>query len=327
MPNDPSSSSSSPETVDQLSLEDLEARLAPLFREGSASLASLTIEGSDLKRLGFDVQGDRVSIPDWLERLSVDRIEAAMSDQASDWIVDLQALDMVGSTNTLISELAAVDGSHGAVRLAELQVQGRGRRGRAWQSPYAQNLALSLGVRLPVTPDALGGFSLCVGLAVADALSSAGVRDVALKWPNDVLVDGRKIAGILVEVHDAGRETDVIIGTGINFRLPEAVRAQIDQPVIDLEQLGGEFSRNEVAGRLISSLVDFSQGFMNTGFSPMRAAFDRLHWYHGQTCTLLLGKNRIIGQVLGITDAGELAMEVDGQERTFSAGEVSLRPG
>jgi BirA family biotin operon repressor/biotin-[acetyl-CoA-carboxylase] ligase len=142
-----------------------------------------------------------------------------------------------------------------------------------------------------------------------------------------VLVDGRKIAGILVEIHDAGPETDVVIGTGINFRLPEAVRAQIDQPAIDLEQLGGGFSRNILAARLISSLVDFSQGFLNTGFSPMREAFDRLHWYHDQSCTLLMGEQRIAGHVLGVTESGELVLEVDGQARTFSAGEVSLRAG
>jgi BirA family biotin operon repressor/biotin-[acetyl-CoA-carboxylase] ligase len=311
----------------QLSPEALEARLAPLLRDGNASVQSLAMHPSDLRALGFHVEGDRVFLSDQLERLQVDAIQAALSDRAKEWIVDLEAYDVVGSTNTLLGELADKDAAHGAVRLAELQVQGRGRHGRSWQSPYGQNLALSLGVRLPMAPDELGGLSLCVGMAVADALRTVGVHGAALKWPNDVLVDGRKIAGILVEIHRAGTQTDVIVGVGINFRLAEALRQQIGQPVIDLEELGGGFSRNEVAGRLISSLVDFADGFAVSGFGPMRQAFDRLHWFHNRTCTLLIGEQRIVGRVRGVTDSGELALEIDGQVRTYNAGEVSLRAG
>jgi BirA family biotin operon repressor/biotin-[acetyl-CoA-carboxylase] ligase len=182
-------------------------------------------------------------------------------------------------------------------------------------------------MRLPMPPDELGGLSLCVGLAVADALQSVGVDGAALKWPNDVLVDGRKIAGILVEIHRAGAQTEVIMGIGINFRLAEAARQAIDQPVIDLDELGGGFSRNELAGRLISSLVDFSDGFAVSGFAPMRQAFDRLHWFHDRSCTLLIGEQRIVGRVRGVTDSGELALEIDGQVKTYNAGEVSLRAG
>ncbi len=316
-----------PTDLSELSPEALQARLMPLLEGGSADLRRLNLAEADLRLLGFEVAGGRASIPSEVERLDAGTINAAMTERARTWVQDLQALEVVGSTNTLLSEQLQKKPVHGVVRLAELQVQGRGRRGRSWQSPYAQNLALSLGVRLPLKPEALGGFSLCIGLAAADALQSAGVPDVALKWPNDVLVRGRKISGILVEVFGAGPETDVIIGIGINFRIPAAARQEIDQPLIDLHEVGSGYSRNALAGALISSLVDFAAGFAETGFAPMRRAFDKLHHYHGQTCTLLLGEDRLQGSVRGVTPEGELEMLVDGQIRSFGAGEVSLRPG
>ena len=313
-----------------LTPDALGKKLAPLLANGQADLAQLGLPEGELRVLGFDVSNGQVRIPEGVERLDVKTIASSLSERARAWLTDLQALEVVGSTNTLLGELAARNsahgGAHGAVRLAELQVQGRGRRGRNWQSPFGQNLALSLGVRLPLKPEALGGYSLCAGLAAADALQSAGVPDVTLKWPNDVLVRGRKISGILVEVFAAGPSTDIIVGIGINFRIPFEARREIDQPVIDLEDLGGGFSRNQLAGALISSLIDFSEGFAETGFAPMRIAFDKQHHFHGETCTLLLGNERLSGSVRGVTPSGELELLVDGQIRTFSAGEVSLRP-
>jgi BirA family biotin operon repressor/biotin-[acetyl-CoA-carboxylase] ligase len=313
-----------------LTPDALRERLAPLLASGQADLSQLGLSEEELRVLGFEVSNGQVRVPGDIERLDVEAIAASLSERAKAWLTDLQVLAVVGSTNTLLGELAAANaaygGAQGAVRIAELQVQGRGRRGRNWQSPFGQNLALSLGVRLPLKPEALGGYSLCTGLAVADALQSVGVPDVTLKWPNDVLVRGRKISGILVEIFAAGPATDVIVGIGINFRIPIEARREIDQPVIDLEDLGGGFSRNQLAGALISSLIDFSEGFAETGFAPMRSAFDKQHHFHGETCTLLLGDERLSGSVRGVTQSGELELLVDGQIRTFSAGEVSLRP-
>ena len=284
----------------QLTPDALQEKLEPLLADGQAELSALEVSESDLRVFGFEISDGLVRIPADVERLDAPTILASLSKRAKAWLTDLQALEVVGSTNTLLGEVASANADHGgaegAVRIAELQVQGRGRRGRSWQS-------------------------------VADALQRIGVPDVALKWPNDVLSRGRKLAGILVEIFGAGSETDVVVGTGINFRIPPEARREIDQPVIDLEELGGGFSRNELAAALISSLVDFSEGFAETGFAPMRHAFDSLHYFHGQTCTLILGAERLVGSVRGVTSSGELELLVDGEIRTFSAGEVSLRPG
>jgi BirA family biotin operon repressor/biotin-[acetyl-CoA-carboxylase] ligase len=316
-----------PTEIAHLSPAELERRLTPLLEVGHAGLDELNLNADELGLLGFEVTGNRASIPTDVERLSADVVISSLSDRARSWLRDLQTLEVVGSTNTLLAERLSSSSVHGAVRIAELQVQGRGRRGRSWQSPYGQNLALSLGVRLPLQLEALSGFSLCTGLAAADALQTVGVPDVALKWPNDVLARGRKVAGILVEVFSAGAATDVIVGIGINFRIPAAARQEIDQPVVDLDEFDGNYSRNQLAGVLISSLVDFAEGFAESGFAPMRSAFDKLHHYHEQSCTLLLGEEKLTGTVRGVTPAGELEMSIAGETRVFNAGEVSLRPG
>ena len=106
---------------------------------------------------------------------------------------------------------------HGLVKMAELQIQGRGRRGRGWFSPYANNLALVRG-RPPLRRHRrTGGFSLCVGLAIADLLQGLGIEGVELKWPNDVLIWARKVAGILIELHTRDDGCEVVIGIGLNF--------------------------------------------------------------------------------------------------------------
>jgi BirA family biotin operon repressor/biotin-[acetyl-CoA-carboxylase] ligase len=112
----------------------------------------------------------------------------------------------------------------------------------------------------------------------------------------------------------------------MNFRLPEAVRAAIDQPVTDLQEAHGPVSRNLVAAGLISSLVDYLEAFAASGFAPMVDAFNALHFYHGRHCTLLLGSESVTGQVAGVTERGELLLKTGDQVRSFNAGEVSLRP-
>ena len=149
---------------------------------------------------------------------------------------------------------------------------------------------------------------------------------MALKWPNDVLLGDRKIAGILVELHRSAAGTEAVVGVGVNFHLPEASRSGIDQPAADLRSTGLSISRNEAAACLISSLVDFTAGFAERGFAPMVGAFNAAHRYHDQRCTLHVGHETIRGQVRGVTEQGELQLEVAGRVEAYASGEVSLRP-
>ena len=306
--------------------DELARMLAPLLETGEMPFEGLPLNELTLQRLGFEVNSGMVSIPDDAERLDKAAIRDCLSDRAHHWVTELSTEQIVGSTSTMLDELAARQSIHGIVKMAELQIQGRGRRGRGWFSPYANNLALSIGAHLPQSPGELGGFSLCVGLAIADLLSGLGIEGVELKWPNDVLIVGRKVAGILIELHTRDDGCEVVIGIGLNFRLPPEARATIDQPVTDLHEVGAHLSRNRTAGGLISSLVDFIEGYAEQGFGPMIEPFNRLHRFHDKPCFLILGEERLSGIVRGVAEGGALLLEIDGRIRAYHAGEVSLRP-
>jgi BirA family biotin operon repressor/biotin-[acetyl-CoA-carboxylase] ligase len=305
--------------------EELSRMLAPLLETGEMLFSEIDMDQATLQRLGFQVEGGLVSIPDEVERLHRAAIRDCMSDRAHDWILDLSTHQIVGSTSTMLDEMAGHRSIHGLVKMAELQIHGRGRRGRDWFSPYANNLALSVGAHLPQTPAELGGFSLCVGLAIADVLQGLGIEGVELKWPNDVLILGKKVAGILIELHTRDSGSEVVIGIGLNFHLPPEARASIRQPVTDLREVGAHLSRNRVAGALISSLVDFIEGFAGQGFRPMIDSFNRLHRFQDRPCYLIIGEERISGLVRGVAEGGALLLEIDGRVRAFHSGEVSLR--
>ena len=225
---------------------------------------------------------------------------------------------------TAAAQAGSVDG---LCWFAELQTAGRGRRGRSWVSPFARNLTLSLGFSLGGTPRDAGALSLVVGLAVADMIEGRGVADVSLKWPNDVLVGGAKICGILIELVAHRRPLECVIGVGLNVDLPPDVRAVIGQEVADLRRQGVEEGRDVLAAELVSTVVRYVDEFKRSGFRGMRSTYDEVHICHGRPCRILHGNAEYEGVVTGVTDDGELRVRGSDGERRFNGGEVSLRRG
>lgn len=154
----------------------------------------------------------------------------------------------------------------GAVCLAESQRAGRGRRGRDWLSPCARNLYLSMLWRFPHGPETLGGLALAVGLAVRAALEDAGVPGVTLKWPNDALYRGSKLAGALIELSgEAGGASCVVVGVGINVSMPRERAAAIAQPWTDASRAAGKtISRNRPPPRRSTGCAPRSRVSANT---------------------------------------------------------------
>ncbi len=303
---------------------NLTAEIERLVRAGQLGLADLSVDAELLRELGFVVAGNRVSVPD-VERLEAAAIRRALTERAAQWLAELTVYPVIGSTSTLLLERGRSQNIDGVVALAELQLDGRGRRGRRWLSPFAGNLALSLGVRLPLAPAQIGGISLCVGLALLDRLERLGVAGLALKWPNDVLLHGRKLAGILIDVLQDGPGVQLVVGVGVNVRLPAAALGQIDQPVADLSATKPAVARNELAGALISGISAYAADFAARGFEPMRSVFDAHHAFHGQDCRILQGRTSSEGVVRGVGSNGELLLETEQGVEAFGAGEVSLR--
>mgnify|MGYP002759888614 CR=1 FL=1 len=235
----------------------------------------------------------------------------------------VQVYDEIDSTNAEALRLVAEGRPAPFLVLAERQSAGRGRRGRAWSSPFAQNLYYSLVLRVDGGMRQLEGLSLVVGLAVRRALQEMGVR-AGLKWPNDVLVENRKIAGILLElVGDPADVCHVVLGVGINVNMQHA---EIDQAWTSLcLELGREINRNALAASLGDSLQDYLARHRAEGFGALQAEWESAHLWQGRAVSLVAGSSSINGVVLGIDHQGALRLSVDGIEKSFSGGELSLR--
>ncbi len=214
----------------------------------------------------------------------------------------------------------------GSACLSEYQSAGRGRRGRGWVSPFGCNLYLSLYWRFERSMTEIGGVSIAVGTVLARALSEQAAN-VALKWPNDVLVDGKKIAGILVDVQGAADgPVDAVIGIGVNLHLPAHASRQIDQPWTDLQkQADKTVPRNQFAARLLGELLDAMQLFQRHQLSSFIPRWRQYDLYHGEQVTLFHPRRKIRGVHKGIADDGSLLLEVNGKLCRFQSGEVSLR--
>ena len=259
-----------------------------------------------------------------LEVLQASAVQANLSATVADWLQQLDVYRALGSTNAYLMDRAQQGSVDGWICLADLQIQGRGRRGSRWMSPFAQNLAMSLGITVGASPATLGGLSLAVGLAAVDCFDSMGVRNVQLKWPNDLLLAGGKLGGILLELVSAAK-VQVVIGIGLNLELSEVVRGEVDQVVADLSSHGYRVSRNVLAGKLASSIVDYVRQFERSGFAPMREAYEAHHAFQGRPCRIVSGHDEVIGVVVGVSETGALILETPTGRRSFVSGDVSLR--
>lgn len=275
-------------------------------------------------RFGLRTQGLHLVPAGRHDPLMPEQIRAALSRQTGEWLQRLDVFPITDSTSAELMRRARTAGVDGQVCLAELQIQGRGRRGRSWFSPFGANLAMSFGKRMRRPASALGGLSLVVGLGVLDALERLGVGGLALKWPNDVLLDGRKLGGILIELASS-RDTELVVGIGLNVALPEQVRAALPEPVADLSHLAVPPSRNELAGRILSGVLELVAGFEDQGFAPFRAAFEQRHLYQGRECLVHQSNRQIAGVVAGVSGEGELILDAADGRQVFHGGEVSLR--
>ncbi|WP_314917681.1 bifunctional biotin--[acetyl-CoA-carboxylase] ligase/biotin operon repressor BirA [Pseudomonas helleri] len=211
------------------------------------------------------------------------------------------------------------------VILAEQQSAGRGRRGRKWISPFAENIYYSLVLRIDGGMRQLEGLSLIVGLAVLSSLREFGSCDAGLKWPNDVLVGNKKIAGILLElVGDPADVCHVVIGIGINVNM--MVASDVDQSWTSVRlEAGQAINRNELIVALGRNLQGYLIRHEAEGFAAIQAEWESSHLWQGREVTLIAGTHTVDGVVAGVDQQGALRLNVAGQEKVFSGGELSLR--
>lgn len=253
----------------------------------------------------------------------LDPIGISEATPSCDWSV--LVFDSIDSTNA--EALRAIERGQTApfLVLAERQTAGRGRRGRKWVSPFAENVYYSLVLRIEGGMRQLEGLSLVVGLAVMQALRELGVSAAGLKWPNDVLVGQKKIAGILLElVGDPADVCHVVLGVGINVNMQ--MTDEVDQQWTSMRlETGKVFDRNQMVAVLSEKLQRYLHRHQVEGFSAIQSEWEQNHLWQGRAVSLIAGVNQIDGEVLGIDKQGALRLKVDGVEKSFSGGELSLR--
>ncbi|MDE0692057.1 MAG: biotin--[acetyl-CoA-carboxylase] ligase [Gammaproteobacteria bacterium] len=278
-----------------------------------------------LQQAAISLVGESAQVADDVEFLDATTIQSALAPVTQDWLTALEVVTTIPSTNAELARRAEAQSVNGAVLTAEVQTAGRGRRGREWLSPFGRNLAVSLGVAIDRPPAQVGALGLAVGLGVHDALADMGARGVQLKWPNDVLLDGRKVAGILVELVRLSPVVEVVIGIGINVGCASAIASQVEQPIADVAEAVPEVSRNQLLARVLDHVLAESHAFAASSFPAMHARWRNAHRHEGETVTVTTPTERVSG-VASVLPSGALALDTVGGRREFTGGEVSVRP-
>lgn len=284
-----------------------------------------------LRRAGLPVSavrgsGYRLAWP--IRLLDSEQIRCAAA--ARDLTVDV--CSHTGSTNRDLTERFR----HRHVVCAEYQAGGRGRRGRGWISPPGCGACFSFGFRFECGLQRLGALSLVAGVVVAEVLAGEGIP-VALKWPNDLVVDGAKLGGLLVEIRGASDgPCEVVAGVGVNVRLPRGETGRCDfiapdQPWTDIHTAVSsdhdlDLDRNRLIGRMAGALNAAFGQFERDGFEPFMPGWRRLDALEGRDVRVLFGDaSTLEGVAAGVDEQGQLRVECADRVRSVNAGEVSVR--
>jgi BirA family biotin operon repressor/biotin-[acetyl-CoA-carboxylase] ligase len=267
------------------------------------------------------------------DTLSADDIRERLSASAQEQLRGLTVLRETDSTNSELARLPA-ERRHGHAVLAEAQTAGRGRRQRAWYSPAGGNIYLSLGWRFETNSVPLSTLPLVAALCLCRALDRVGLRSHGIKWPNDILANGKKVAGILVETQSAGAGPALaIIGIGLNVRMPEPGANQpgaiIDRPWTDLaSQLPADkqaVSRNELTALLLEELLAGLARFESRGFEAVHEEWQARDLLSGKRLRLEGNGALRYGRAIGVNEDGGLEVDIDGYgPQVLYAADVSI---
>ena len=279
-----------------------------------------------LARLGVKVIRDRdsVALPRSVDLLDGERILRAVPRLRAD---SVHVRFSVDSTNSFLAARLRAGAPAPELCIAEIQTAGRGRLGRRWVSGLGQSLVLSVSWRFTVRSSAASGLSLAIGVALAEALAAGGFERVMLKWPNDLVVDDRKLAGILVEASHSGTDPAVcVIGVGFNVDLDTGDAGRIDQAWTDFARAFGRIPpRSWLASQAANAILDACARFRDDGLAPFLERWGARDALHGRPVRVVSGRATIEGVAHGIDDDGALLVEHDARIVHCEAGEVSVR--
>ena len=273
------------------------------------------------------VKGTGYRVANGLELLAKTSIVKHLCNAKAQIPRRIEILKSVDSTNKYLHEQTDADYSK-AVVFAERQTSGRGRRGKAWVSPFAANIYMSILWDFEQGAQALEGLSLGVGVAVRRALVELGIGNVGLKWPNDIYIGDKKLGGILLEmIGDPAGQCSVIVGVGINVAMPSKNTVDIDQPWTDLNSESAmPVSRNKLAANLTDHIFQLLDSFEVIGFGHYRDEWQDADAFNGRQGTIQTPRDAISGTIVGVDNRGAVQLRLpNGEVQSFIGGELSLR--
>jgi BirA family biotin operon repressor/biotin-[acetyl-CoA-carboxylase] ligase len=291
----------------------------------SKAVKALVTDGVEIHRVTG--RGYRLEAP--FQPLDRTRILRALDDIGFKWPGKLEVLEQVDSTNLELLRQAQVGAAGGRVCVAEAQSGGRGRRGRGWVATPYRNILFSIAWRFEAGSALIGGLSLAAGVAVLRALRAQGIEGAALKWPNDIVWEGRKLAGLLIDVRgEAAGPLLAVVGLGLNVQLAARDRVHIGQPCVDLSEISGQMpDRNRLVAQLVRELATALREFERAGFAAFRDEWQRHHYHSNKRVGLTRADApTLYGTVVGVDDQGALLLrDARGRVQVFHSGEISVR--
>jgi BirA family biotin operon repressor/biotin-[acetyl-CoA-carboxylase] ligase len=289
----------------------------------------------------YSVKGKGYKIPDGLNLLNNDKL-LSLVDKKIKHFPQIDLLTTTDSTSSYISskwneyseknkakssDRNVKEAPHGRVCIAEHQSKGRGRKGNQWVSPFGANLYFSIGIELPVGLSLLGGLSLAIGIGLTEYINQFTNQKVKLKWPNDLLCDNKKLAGILVEASGDSNDSSFInIGIGINWNMPEKFSTEINQPWINLSSiLSKTVDKTMLMAQLLIALDKTVDIFIQQGFESFNRRWKENSAFIEKSVTIKTHNGNVDGVEKGIDRNGAIRVQTEQGEKIYYSGEVSLR--
>ena len=258
--------------------------------------------------------------------LNIDLLKDLLEKDLLDSNIEIFISQSTGSTNDDAKNFLSEQSSLLSIHTSEQQIAGKGRNGKKWISPKGKNIYLSIGWLSNLKYSQLDGLSLAIGTILASSLNKFTQNKVGIKWPNDLLIEKKKISGILIETIDLNNQVGVVIGIGINVHMSKEEGKEINQSWIALDEITDSINnRNEIIGDIVNKVFQLTSIFTNEGFKAYKLDYESLDLLIGKRCSINIeGIDKTI-EVLGVNDKGEMLVKEGSEYLTLRYGEVSIR--
>ena len=284
---------------------------------------------NQLKEAGYEIEAQQnkgyrlMAAPDLMTEAEIKSL------MHTDWVAkEVLYFDTIDSTNTKAQELAEKGYPSGTLVVADKQESGKGRRGRSWVSPSGTGIFMTLMIKPDINPNNASMLTLVAALAVAKAITSVTGEEAMIKWPNDIVVNGKKVCGILTEMNaQFDYINHIVVGIGINVHnesFPEEISQMASSLMI--EAGGKRFHRAQIIAETMSYFEQYYDTFLKTqDFSALVREYDKLLVNRNKSVRVLDPKEPFDGKAMGITPKGELIVDTWESRKLVSSGEVSVR--